>query len=278
MRVAAALGAQIVSVDSATVYRQMDIGTGKPSEADRAKVPHHMIDLVDPSESVTVADFQSGGRAAVQEIQRCGAVPLLVGGSGLYFRALVDDLEFPGTDPAIRGHLEAQARQAGAESIHRRLMKVDPEAASSIHPSNTRRTVRALEVYQLTGRPFSSFRVAWDSRRSIYPLRVAGLQLPIAVLDEHIDARVDRLIRSGWVQEVERLSDRGSGRSRTSLQVLGYAQILAYLDGSRSLEQAVAEIKGRTRKFARRQLRWFRADPRVRWFDDPQAALEHLTL
>lgn len=277
MRVAAALRAQIVSVDSATVYRGMDVGTDKPSPKDRASVPHHLIDLVDPGDCLTAADFQRYGRTAVKEILGSGAVPLLVGGSGLYFRALVDDLAFPGTDAVIRRQLEAEARDTGAEAIHRKLMKVDPAAASSIHPSNTRRTIRALEVHRLTGRPFSSFRVSWDTRRSIYPLRVAGLYLPLAELDERIDGRVDRLIHSGWVQEVERLRRRAPGWSVTSLQVLGYAQILGYLEGSLSLDQAVTEIKKRTRKFARRQLRWFRSDPRVTWFHDPQAALEHLT-
>lgn len=270
------IGAEIVSVDSGALYRGMDVGTDKPAADDRRRVPHHMLDTAAPDESPTVADFQRAARRAVDGIRDRGKIPLLVGGSGLYFRAVVDPLEFPGTDPAIRAGLEAEAAKVGAAALHRRLQRSDPQAAQRIEPANVRRTIRALEVLELTGRPFSSFRTGWDERRSIYPLRAAGLQHPYDVLDARIDARIDRQIAEGWVQEVARLRDCGVCLSATSLQVLGYAQILGYLDGKLTLEQAADDIKLRTRRFARRQMRWFRADPRIRWFEDAGQAAEYL--
>lgn len=276
MKIAPLIDAEIVSVDSATVYRAMDLGTGKPSPGDRAAVPHHLIDLVDHTDSFTVADFQRWGREAVEKVHSCGMRPLLVGGSGLYFRAVVDPLEFPGTDPAVRSRLESELEELGPEAIYERLILVDPEAAERIHPSNSRRAIRALEVAELTGNPFSKYRVAWEERRSIYDVVVAGLFRPIEQMDALIDARVDSLIERGWVEEVAGLTAGGKVFSATSVQVLGYAQIRNYLDGSISLEEAVTEIKRRTRKFARRQLRWFKADPRIKWFDDPESAGEYL--
>lgn len=276
MKIAPLIDAEIVSVDSATVYRDMDLGTDKPSPADRSAVPHHLIDLVDHTDSFTVADFQRWGREAVSKVLSCGKVPLLVGGSGLYFRAVVDPLEFPGTDSAVRHRLERELEELGPERLYERLVQVDPEAAERIHPSNSRRAIRALEVAELTGNPFSAYRVAWEERRSIYDLAVAGLTLPAERMDALIDERVDRLIEKGWVDEVAGLTAGGTGLSATSVQVLGYAQIRDHLDGSISLEEAVTEIKRRTRRFARRQLRWFKADPRIRWFVDPEAAGEYL--
>jgi tRNA dimethylallyltransferase len=275
MTIATEIDAEIVSIDSTTVYRGMDIGTAKPTPEDRASVPHHLLDLVDPRTTPTVADFQRWGRSAIAGVAGRGRLPLLVGGSGLYFRAVVDPLQFPGTATEVRRRIEQQLEVLGSEELHRRLVQIDPEAAQRIHPSNARRTVRALEVAELTGNPFSAYRVAWEERRSIYRLSVVGLCPPLEELDARIDARVDRLIESGWVDEVARLVV-GGGFSETSIQVLGYAQIRSYLDGSTTLEEAVAEIKRRTRKFARRQLRWFRADPRVRWFEEPAPAAEYL--
>jgi tRNA dimethylallyltransferase len=276
MSIAALVDAEIVSVDSATIYRGMDIGTAKPGPADRAAVPHHLIDLVDHTDSFTVAEFQRWGREAVEKVHSAGKVPLLVGGSGLYFRAVVDPLEFPGTDRSTRSMLESELEKFGPERLYERLVQVDPEGAKRIHPSNSRRVIRALEVAELTGGPFSAYRVAWEERRSIYDLAAAGLTLPIEQLDALVDARVDRLITAGWVEEVAKLTAGGARFSATSVQVLGYAQIGSYLDGSISLEEAVSEIKRRTRKFARRQLRWFKADPRIKWFGDPETAAEFL--
>lgn len=277
MRLAPQIGAEIVSVDSAAIYRGMDIGTGKPSADDRQRVAHHLLDIADPDETPTVAQFQETGRACVDDILGRGRVPLLVGGSGLYFRAIVDPLEFPPTDPEVRGRLEAEVYELGGYEMFERLEASDPEAAARMHPANVRRTIRALEVIEITGRPFSSYRVAWDDRESVYDLRAAGLTLPLEELGARIDARVDALIARGWVEEVAALREAGARFSATSLQALGYAQILDHLDGRLSLDQAIDETKRRTRKFARRQLRWFRADPRITWFTDPEAAAEYLT-
>lgn len=277
MRLAQQIKAEIVSVDSAAIYRGMDIGTDKPSAEDRALVPHHLLDINDPGEIPTVAQFQEAGRACVDDILNRGKVPLLVGGSGLYFRAIVDPLEFPPTDAGVRSRLEAEAYEFGGYEMFRRLESLDPQAAERMHPANVRRTIRALEVIHITGRAFSSYRTGWDDREAVYDLRAAGLTLPLEELSERIDARVDALIARGWVEEVKALTDAGITLSTTSLQALGYAQILDYLNGRLTLDQAIEETKLRTRQFARRQLRWFRADPRVKWFEDPDAAAAYLT-
>ena len=277
IQLAERLGGEVVSVDSTMVYRGMDIGTDKPSPADLARVPHHLVDVVDPSRTMTVAEFQQAARAAVDSILSRGRTPVLVGGSGLYFRAVVDPLEFPGTDPALRARLEAEGEEAGAAALFARLRSLDPEAAARMEPANVRRTVRALEVIELTGRPFSSFRTGWDGRRSIYPLTVAALSHPRDELDRRIDARVDAQIARGLVAEVQRLVAAGFRASLTSVQALGYAQVLAHLDGEVTMEQMVATIKHRTRRYARRQLSWFRADRRVTWFEaDPRGLVAHL--
>lgn len=275
MRLAPELGAEIVSVDSATVYRGMDVGTAKPGPADLAAVPHHMLDIVDPGATPTVAEFQRLARQCIDGILERGRVPLLVGGSGLYFRAVVDPMVFPGTDPQVRRRLEREAQQVGGEQMYRRLQESDPAAASRIHPANLRRTVRALEVAEIEGRPFSSFYTGFADRASIYDLKVAGLAPPWDELDARIGARVDTLVAAGWLHEVEQLAARGL--SATSVKVLGYAQLLEHLHGLRSLEDAVEEIKLRTRQFARRQRRWHAPDPRIRWFAGPDAAAQYLT-
>ena len=276
LRIAGDIGAEIVSVDSAAIYRGMDIGTDKPTLADRARVPHHLIDIADPDVVFTVAAFQQAARRCVEDLLRRGRVPLLVGGSGLYFRAAVDPLEFPGTDPEVRSRLEEERDRVGPDELYRRLQDSDPQAASRIHPANVRRTIRALEAAEVTGRPFSSYRLAWEERRSIYDLKVAGLELPVAEMDARIDARVDQLVARGWVEEVAALREAGIRLSATSAQALGYAQINDHLDGLIPLDQAIEETKRRTRKFARRQLRWFRADSRIKWFSDPDEAAAFL--
>ena len=273
LEVAGRLGAEVVSLDSTMVYRGMDIGTDKPAPANLARVPHHLVDVVEPSETLTVAAFQSLARAAVEDVAARGRLPLLVGGSGLYFRALVDALEFPGTDTGVRRRLEEEAAAMGPIALYERLRSVDPQAAGRIDPMNARRTVRALEVLEVTGRPFSAFRTAWDQHQSVYDLAAVGISEARDELDRRIEARVDAQIARGLVAEVEALVERGMRASATSVQALGYAQVLAHLDGRLTLDQAVDEAKRRTRRFARRQLRWFQADPRVRWFtSDPTAA------
>jgi tRNA dimethylallyltransferase len=271
------LDGEIVSIDSTMVYRGMDIGTDKPGPEVLARVPHHMVDVVDPSHTMSVSEFQRGAREAIAGIVSRGRTPILAGGSGLYFRAVVDALEFPATDPDVRGRLEREADVEGAAALFSRLRSVDPAAAARMEPANVRRTIRALEVVELTGRPFSSFRTAWDEPRSLYRLTVAGLTHPRPELDRRIDARVDAQTARGLVDEVRRLVDAGFRSSLTSVQAIGYAQVLAHLDGLVTLQDAVAETKHRTRRYARRQLSWFRADPRVEWFEaDPDGLLRRL--
>lgn len=231
-----------------------------------------MIDVADPTETISVAAFRDKARAAVEDIARRGKTPLLVGGSGLYFRAVVDPLEFPATDSVVRARVTEEAEELSPEELHDRLAGKDPEAAARIDARNTRRVIRALEVIELTGRKFSDFRTAWDSYDSIYDLKIAGLTFPLEELDRLINERVDQQMQDGLLDEVSMLRAREIGKSITSVQALGYAQLLSYLDGHGSLEDAVEEIKARTRRFARRQLTWFRADPRVQWFEADLAA------
>lgn len=272
MAIAPRLGAEIVSIDSATIYRGMDIATAKPTSDQMRLVPHHMIDIVEPTQTVTVAEFQRSARLCITEIIARGALPLLCGGSGLFLRAVVDPLRFPGTDQTVRDALELEARERGGPALHDRLRQLDAEAASRIDAENTRRIVRALEVIATTGRKFSEFRDEWGAYESIYDLSIVGLRVERDELDRRIDARVDGYVADGLLDEVKTLEAAGVRRSTTSVQALGYAQVLAYLDGRITFEEAVDEIKRRTRKFARRQCTWFNQDPRVRWFDDSDSA------
>jgi tRNA dimethylallyltransferase len=265
LAVAEALGAEIVSVDSMLVYRGMDVGTAKPSPAERARVPHHLIDVARPSEPFSVARYRELAEAAVRGIRARGHRVLLVGGSGLYFRAVVDRLEFPGTDPGTRSMLEAEAAALGPERLHRRLAELDPAAAARIEPRNVRRTVRALEVAAVTGRPFSAFQAAWD-RYEPGRVRAAGIEIPREVLAARIEARVRAMVAGGLLEEVRTLVAQGLGRWLTASQAIGYAEFARHLAGELTLEEAVASTVRRTRELARRQMVWFRRDPRIRWF------------
>jgi tRNA dimethylallyltransferase len=257
------LGAEIVAVDAFTVYRGMDIGTAKPTPQERARVPHHLVDVLDPAEDSTVAWFQGAARAAIADVLARGRLPLLVGGSGLYFRAVVDPLEFPPTDPGVRADLEARWA-CDPPGAHASLAARDPAAAAAIDPGNLRRTVRALEVLALSGRPFSDWRRAWDTHDSVYPgLRVVGVDVDRPALAARIDARVDAMLASGLVDECARLA-RGA-LSVTARQAIGYAELFEHLEGRVDLPEAVRRTKIRTRRFAVRQTRWFAADPRVGW-------------
>jgi tRNA dimethylallyltransferase len=264
--VAAALGAEIVSVDSMLVYRGMDVGTAKPSAEQRARVPHHLIDVAEPSEPFSVARFQELARDAVAGIRARGNAVLLAGGSGLYFRAVVDDLELPGTDPATRAALEAEAARVGAATLYARLAALDPAAAERIEPENVRRTIRALEVHRVTGRPFSSFATAWD-RFDPSRVRVAGIRMDRAALAERIERRVASMVEGGLLDEVRELVARGLGGWLTSSRAIGYAEFARHLAGDATLDEAVAGTVKRTKELARRQMAWFRRDPRIRWFE-----------
>ncbi|HXF56519.1 MAG TPA: tRNA (adenosine(37)-N6)-dimethylallyltransferase MiaA [Actinomycetota bacterium] len=264
VRLAEALDAEVVSVDSTTVYRGVDAGTAKPTPEQRARVPHHLLDVAEPGEAFSVARFQRLAREAVSSIRARGRTPLLVGGSGLYYRAVVDGLEFPGTSPLLRGLLEAEALVLGPEALHRRLQEADPEAARRIDPRNVRRTVRALEVMALTGRPFSSFARAWDR----YPpeaVVAAGVDLPRPVLYRRIEERARRQ-HPGILDETRRLVAAGLAPFVRTSRIIGYAEALGVLEGVMTEEEALVETVRRTKALVRHQLAWFRRDPRVRWF------------
>jgi tRNA dimethylallyltransferase len=258
------LGGEVVNADSMQLYRGMDVGTAKLSMDERRGVPHHLLDVWDVTETASVAEYQRAAREAITEIRARGRVPLLVGGSGLYVRAVLDDLEFPGTDPDLRVRLEAELAEAGPAVLHARLAERDPGAAASILPSNGRRIVRALEVVEMTGRPFSASMPSYDRAEGTAQL---GLLVPRPKLDERIAVRVERMWSAGLVEEVRRLEPYGLRDGRTASRALGYAQVLRVLSGEWSEEQAREETVRATRRFARRQESWFRRDPRVRWID-----------
>jgi tRNA dimethylallyltransferase len=266
---------EIVSVDSMQVYRGMDIGTAKPTPAEQAEVPHHLLDLADPGERFTVARFQTEADRVIADIEGRGHRALLVGGTGLYLQAIVDRLAVPGEWPDMRAELDAEAVATGTEGLHRRLSVVDPRAAARIEPSNRRRVVRALEVSLGSGQPFSSFGPGVDA----YPptsFRLTGVWLPRAGLRQRIDARLRAQVDAGFVEEAKALAP---GMSPTARQALGYKELLEYVAGSCTLDQALDAAGRRTREFSRRQRMWFRRDPRITWLgagQDPLALLPAL--
>jgi tRNA dimethylallyltransferase len=266
---------EIVSVDSMQVYRGMDIGTAKASPAERSAVPHHLLDVAEPSERFTVARFQAEARRAIDGIEERGHRALLVGGTGLYLRALVDGLAVPGEWPDVRGDLETEAAATGTEGLYRRLAAVDPGAAARIDPANRRRVVRALEVTLGSGRPFSSYGPGLDA----YPptrFRMAGVWLPRAALARRIDARLRAQLADGFLDEALELEPR---MSPTAKQALGYKELLDHARGECTLEGAFEQSARRTREFSRRQRMWFRRDPRITWLgasDDPLALVPAL--
>lgn len=262
---------EIVSVDSMCVYRGMDIGTSKPGPEARAAVPHHLLDLVDPDEDFSLTQFQRAARSALEDIRRRGNHALLVGGTGLYVQAVIDPLTIPPEDRAVRDALLARtATPEGLAAAYAELQRVDPAAAARIEPGNARRVARALEVLQITGRPFSSFGAGLQEFGApVFPVRIAGVWLPRAVLNDRIERRFALMRGAGLVDEVRGLEARGA-LSRTARQAIGYREVLAHLDGEIPvLDDAFAAAVVRTRQFARRQRMWFRRDPRARWFGAP---------
>jgi tRNA dimethylallyltransferase len=264
---AQALGGEVINADSMQLYRGMNIGTAKLTEAQRQGVPHHLLDIWDVRQAASVAEYQGLARAAIAGIQARGRVPILVGGSGLYARAALDDLNFPRTVASIRERLETELSTAGPGPLHDRLASLDPAAAAAILPSNGRRIVRALEVIELTGGPFSATMPGYES---LYPVVLLGLRLDRAELDLRIGERTDRMWRDGFVDEVCGLERRGLREGLTASRALGYAQVLRHLAGEWTAEQARLETVRATRKFARRQESWFRRDPRLVWLDAGQ--------
>lgn len=253
---------EVINADSMQLYRGMDIGTAKLSEQERRGVPHHLLDIWDITTTASVAEYQRLAIAVIEDVRARGRRPLLVGGSGLYVRAALGELDFPGTDPKVRARLEDELAAVGPAPLYRRLRERDPAAADAILPGNGRRIVRALEVIELTGRPFTATLPRYDERADVLQV---GIDIPRPVLDERIERRVDRMWASGFVDEVRALELRGLRTGRTAARALGYAQVLRYLAGEWSQERAKAETVRATRRFARKQVSWFRRDPRVRW-------------
>ena len=252
---------EIVSVDAMQVYRGMDIGTAKPSLAERAEVRHHLIDIADPADDYAVARYQADATAALADIEARGKRALFAGGTGLYLRAVVDALDIPGQFPEVRAQLESDA---DTRALHARLTALDPVAASRMEPTNRRRVVRALEVTVGSGRAFSSYGPGLTEYPTS-PITIIGLRMPRPLLDARIDRRYDEQIAAGFVDEVRGLSQQPF--SRTARQALGYKELLDHLAGVRTFDEALALARSRTKRFARRQERWFRRDPRVRWID-----------
>jgi len=253
---------ELVTVDSMQVYRGMDVGTAKPTAAEQAEVPHHLLDLADPSEDFSLTRFQAAAAAALADIEARGKRALLVGGTGLYLRAVVDRLDVPGQFPEVRADLDADP---DTEGLHRRLAELDPVAAGRMEPTNRRRVVRALEVTLGSGRPFSSFGPGLEAHPTT-SVRMLGVWLPRPVIAARIASRVDEMVDAGLVEEVRALAARPHGLSRTARQALGYREVLKHVEDGIPLAEALDETVRRTRTFARRQRVWFRRDPRITWF------------
>lgn len=265
VRLAVELGGEVVNADSMQLYRGMDIGTAKMSPEERQGVPHHQLDVLDVTQTAHVAVYQREARAAIEDVLGRGRVPVLVGGSGLYVQAVVDDLVFPATDEAVRARLEDELAAVGPGVLHDRLARLDPAAALAILPSNGRRVVRALEVIELTGQPFSATLPRPGPAR--YGTVLVGLDRDAAELDSRVNLRVERMFAAGLVDEVRALEARGLREGRTASRALGYQQVLAAFDGEYDLAAAAEETARATRRFVRRQRSWFRRDRRVTWFD-----------
>ena len=269
LELAIRLGGEIVNTDAMQLYRGMDIGTAKLRPGDRRGIVHHLLDVLDVDEPATVAEFQSWAREVIGDCLRRGVTPVLVGGSALYVRAVLDEFSFPGTDPDVRARWERSLAAVGAEALHAELASRDPAAAERILPSNGRRIVRALEVIEITGQPFAA---SLPSPRYHYPGACqVGVDIDRPTLDARIAARVDAMWQAGLVDEVRELVVQGLREGRTANRALGYQQVLAFLAGSITEDEAREQTVTGTRRFARRQDSWFRKDPRITWvrWDDP---------
>lgn len=264
LALAAKLDGEIVNADAMALYRGLDVGTAKPAADDRAAIPHHLFDVLDVTETASVAAYQRDARAVVERLRAAGRTPVLIGGSGLYVQSVIDELEFPGTDPALRAALEAELAERGPAALHARLAAVDPAAAQVVLPGNGRRIVRALEVVALTGRPFPARLPAAAVPR--YGAVLLGVDRDTAELDVRIARRVARMFAAGLVDETRALLRCGLREGRTASRALGYQQVITALDGG-GMGAAAADTVVATRRFVRRQRSWFRRDHRIRWLD-----------
>ncbi|MBS3949634.1 MAG: tRNA (adenosine(37)-N6)-dimethylallyltransferase MiaA [Peptococcaceae bacterium] len=267
LRLAEELDGEIISADSMQVYRGMDIGTAKASLVERERIPHHLIDVVDPGENFSAADYQRLSRQAVDGIVARGKLPIFSGGTGLYVRAAIDDYNFIEVENnyTVRDSLKQQVREAGLDALYKRLQSVDPRVAQRLHSNDERRIVRALEVYETTGQTLSFWEQQKDVNKSVYDAIFIGLNRPREELYARVNLRIEQMIKEGLVDEVKSLVDMGL--SFVAQQALGYKELLPYLEGRLTLEEAKELIKLQTRRYAKRQLTWFRADTRVKWVD-----------
>lgn len=266
LSVAQALGCEILCMDSMQIYRRMDIGTAKPTAEERASVPHHLLDLIEPTASFSVAEYVETAHQVIVQVLDRGHIPLLVGGTGLYLRGLSLPMDYGGlpSDPAVRGELQDQLLQLGALKMHERLRQIDPKTADRLHPNDTRRVLRALEIHHLTGIPMSAHRVPEDADGP-YDFQLFAIDWPRAELHRRINLRVDQMLSGGLLGEVENLLQSGVTADMQSMQGLGYKELIPVLRGQSSLADAAEQIKTGTRNYARRQLIWFRRDRRIRW-------------
>ncbi|CAB3392266.1 tRNA (adenosine(37)-N6)-dimethylallyltransferase MiaA [Kyrpidia spormannii] len=273
IRVAQQIGGEIISADSMQIYRGMDIGTAKIPPEERQGVPHHLIDVVDPDTPFTVVDYQKLALETIENVSQRGMRAIVVGGTGLYVKSLTHGLDFSpaGEDPGYRQELRARAAREGPETLHRLLAEVDPETARRLHPHDVRRVIRALEIYHLTGLPMSH---AAGRRGSRIPFLMFGLTMERAALYRRINDRVIQMVKQGWVQEVQRLLERGYSRNLTSMQAIGYKELADYLAGEMTLDEAIERIQRGTRRYAKRQWSWFRAQPVHQWLDVGGISLE----
>ena len=256
--------AEIITADASLLYRGMDIGTAKPSPAERSRVPHHQIDVLTVRDRASVAAFQRSARSDIDAVESRGHLAIIAGGSGLYVRALTDGLDFPGTDPAVRTRLTECAEREGTPALYAELVRLDPVAAERIEASNTRRIVRALEVIEITGRPFSASLPRYED---VAPTVHIALRCERRLLDTRINARAHAMFERGLVEEVETLIDQGLRQGETASRAIGYSQALAVIDGTMSVPEAIASTALAPRQLASRQIKWFRRDPRVQWID-----------
>ena len=273
LELAQAIDAEIINADSMQVYRGMDIGTAKISVEERQGIPHHMLDVLDVKQDSTVAWFQIGAREVIDEIHSRGKSVVMVGGTGLYIKAVIDELNFPDTDPMVRHTLNKEAEELGIDAMFARLEKLDPAAAIAIDRANLRRIIRALEVIEITGKPFTANLPREESIR--YPdARQFGLVMDRELLSTRIDERVNTMFEEGFVEEVQKLMPVGLLEGRTAQRALGYSQIVSHLQGEVSLDAAIEETKRATRQYARRQETWFSRDARIKWISTRQPRLE----
>lgn len=267
IELAKVLNGEIVSADSMQIYRYMDIGTAKPTVEERQGIPHHMIDVIDPGQEFSVAEYQRLATQTIDDIHSRGKLPIVVGGTGLYIKSLLYPMNFTDAsyDPELRKELQLQAEIMGKEYLHSKLQAVDPKTAARLHPNDVRRVIRALEVYHLTGKPMSEYDQGLEQMDYKYNVAIIGLTMDRAKLYQRINQRVDEMMKNGLLDEVKRMLEMGYTRDMISMQGLGYKELMEYLEGRVSLEEAIEVLKRETRRYAKRQLTWFRAQKDMAW-------------